>query len=79
MWASVTPKLEVQFAFFNNLRPMPVDVTHRVDEEGVLGDEVERTMEQSIIIREVDATRAILSLGVRLVDGTTATRQLSTY
>ncbi|MBA3247360.1 MAG: hypothetical protein H0T63_04675 [Pyrinomonadaceae bacterium] len=55
MWASVTPQLEIQFAFFNNLKPMPADVIHEIDEQGGLGTEIERQMEHSII-REVDAT-----------------------
>jgi hypothetical protein len=57
IWASVTPQLEVQFALFNNLKPMPEEVTHRVTPEGVLGEEIieTRKIEQSVI-REVDAT-----------------------
>lgn len=57
MWASVTPQLEVQFALFNNLKPMPEEVTHRISPDGVMGDEIieARKMEQSVV-REVDAT-----------------------
>ena len=55
MWASVTPQLEVQFALFSNLKPMPQEVVHKVEAGGVLGEETERESEQ-IVIREVDAT-----------------------
>lgn len=73
MWAGITPQLEVQFAFFNNLKPMPEEVTHNVDEHGVLGGEIERRMEQ-IIIREVDATvlmnKETLKLAIELLQRT---------
>src|SRR4051812_43751337 len=54
-WATITPALEIQCAFFNNIKPMPDDVTHLVQAGGALGVEVERHMSQDVI-REVDIT-----------------------
>lgn len=55
IWAAVTPQLEVQFAFFNNLQPMPLEVVHKVLSDATLGEEIKREREQEIV-REVDAT-----------------------
>jgi hypothetical protein len=55
LWAGITPQLEVQIAFFNNLRPMPQDVTHKIIEGGQLGEGTETPGEQHVI-REVDAS-----------------------
>jgi hypothetical protein len=55
MWASVTPQLEVQFALFNNLKPMPVDEVRTLRPDGTLGEGKETPGEQHVV-REVDAT-----------------------
>ncbi len=55
-WASITPQLEIQVAFFNDLKPMPVETTHQVEASGVLGEEVERIQSPEDVIREVDIT-----------------------
>jgi hypothetical protein len=55
LWATITPQLEVQFAIYSNLRPLPKDITHRITPEGKLEEGEERRDQQSIL-REVDAT-----------------------
>ena len=56
LWAGITPQLEVQIALFSNLKPMPVDVIHKVTNEGRLGEGKETIGDQHDVIREVDAT-----------------------
>src|SRR5215210_675675 len=55
VWAGITPQLEIQFAFFNDLKPMPDEVIHRLKDDGSLGEEVSRDMQQSVT-REVNVT-----------------------
>jgi hypothetical protein len=51
-WAGLTPQLEIQFSFFNDLRPTPEYILHRLTDQG-LGEEVER-IERQGVIREVE-------------------------
>lgn len=55
-WAGVTPQLEVQFAFFNDLRPMPEEVTHKVRPDGGMAEEVDRQHNVQDVNREVNVT-----------------------
>src|SRR5437899_12624522 len=55
VWASGTTQLEVQFALFNNLKPMPDDVVHLIHRDGTLGQEIDPQVPEWII-REVDVT-----------------------
>ena len=64
LWAGITPQLEVQIAFFNNLRPMPQDVTHAVVKGELVGEGMETPGEQHVI-REVDATVVLNREAVR--------------
>lgn len=43
-WAGLTPALEIQFAVYNDLQPMPKSVRHKVTERG-LGPEVSREVD----------------------------------
>jgi len=57
VWAGITPQLEVQFAFFNDLRPMPDMVTHAVTDQGVLGEEISREKQNpDVLLREANVT-----------------------
>jgi hypothetical protein len=56
MWAAITPQLEVQFSFFNDLAPLPDRVTHTVTEEGGLGEEVARQQLINSVQREINVT-----------------------
>lgn len=64
-WGGITPQLEVQFAFFNDLRPMPDEVTHAVTAEGVLGQEIAREHEPQNVIRETNVTVVMNTAVVR--------------
>jgi hypothetical protein len=64
-WAGITPQLEVQFAFFNDLRPMPDEVTHAVTEEGALGVEIGRQHDPQNIIRETNVTVVMNTAALR--------------
>jgi hypothetical protein len=55
VWASVTPQLEIQFAFFNNLKPMPNEAIHSVGDDGAIGAEI-TPQAPEFIIRETDVT-----------------------
>jgi hypothetical protein len=55
-WAAITPQLEVQFAFFNDIKPMPEEVLHSVTADGTLGGEVARKHNRMDIVREADVT-----------------------
>jgi hypothetical protein len=55
VWASVTPQLEIQFAFFNNLKPMPNEVVYPITLDGRIGEEIV-PQNSEYIIRETDVT-----------------------
>lgn len=55
-WAGITPQMEVQFAFFNDLRPMPDEVIHAITADGSVGPEVSRVHQPLNIVRETDVT-----------------------
>ncbi|MGH9929240.1 MAG: hypothetical protein ACREA9_08430 [Pyrinomonadaceae bacterium] len=59
-WAAVTPQLEVQFGMFNDLRPMPDEVSHFVTPEGKVGNQLPADALSadtlSEVVREVDVT-----------------------
>lgn len=55
-WAGVSPGGEVQFAFFNDLRPMPDWVSHAVAPDGTLGEELEREHHVEKVVREANVT-----------------------
>lgn len=55
-WAGITPQLDIQFALYNDLQPMPTRIRHKVTPEGALSPiEVERDVETGIA-REVVTT-----------------------
>jgi hypothetical protein len=55
-WAGITPQLDIQFALYNDLQPMPSRIRHKVSPEGaLLPIELEREVEVGIA-REVIAT-----------------------
>jgi hypothetical protein len=55
-WAGISPQLDIQFALYNDLQPMPSRVRHEVTPEGALSPiEIERDVEVGIA-REVIAT-----------------------
>jgi hypothetical protein len=56
MWAAITPQLEVQFSFFNDLAPLPDKVTHNLTEEGGLGEEIARQQLTNSVQREINVT-----------------------
>lgn len=55
-WAGVTPQLEVQVVFFNDLKLMPESVTHLVTPEGLLGKEISREYDRDSVMREANIT-----------------------
>ena len=61
-WAAVSPQLEVQFSFFNNLRPLPEFTVHTIKEGGDL-EEISRQLSTNII-RETDVTVVMPKEGV---------------
>ena len=73
-WASLTPQLEIQFAFFNNLRRLPVSEVRPVQDDDTLGNPSQQ--ETSDIVREVDvtvvmnvaATKAVIGLLQEMVE-----------
>lgn len=73
-WASVSPKLEVQFSFFNDLRPLPNATTHRVTDDGNLGEEVSRQVSENIeretdvtVVMQKDAVESLIDVLTRMV------------
>jgi hypothetical protein len=55
-WAGITPQLDIQFALYNDLQPMPSRIRHRITPEGQLSPvEVSRDVEIGIE-RQVIAT-----------------------
>ena len=75
-WAGITPQMEVQFSFFNDLKPMPNEVTHAVRKDGTVGQEISRVHQPLDIIRETDVTvvmnvavmRNVINLLTRMVE-----------
>jgi hypothetical protein len=55
-WVGLSPSGEVQFAFFNDLRPMPKWISHDVAPDGSLGAEVSREHNPGDIVREANVT-----------------------
>lgn len=56
VWAGITPQLDIQFALYNDLQPMPSRIRHRITPEGQLSrQEVNRDVEVGIE-RQVIAT-----------------------
>lgn len=55
-WAGITPQLDIQFALYNDLQPMPTRIRHRITPEGQLTrEETERDVNVGIE-RQVIAT-----------------------
>jgi len=54
-WASITPQLEIQMAFYHLLMPLPTEASHVVTPEGTIGPIVEEQREFAIE-RRSDAT-----------------------
>jgi hypothetical protein len=52
-WSGITPHAEIQVSFYTNLRPLPLSVTHAVQDDN-LGPGVQQ--EKSELVREVDVT-----------------------
>lgn len=55
-WATATPQGEVQFTFFNDLRPMPEWTISAVTPEGQVGQEISRKLNVQEISREANVT-----------------------
>lgn len=53
-WAGITPQLEIQFAFFKNLRRLPISETRAVQDDYTLAPGKQE--EVGDVVREVDAT-----------------------
>lgn len=53
-WSALTPHLEVQVSFYNDLRRIPISVTHPVEANDTIGPGQQQ--EVSDLVREVDAT-----------------------
>src|SRR5947208_4005152 len=47
-WAGITPQLEIQFALFNDLQPMPNTTRHKVLPNGAVGPEIARDADEGI-------------------------------
>ena len=47
-WAGLTPQLEIQFALFNDLQPMPNATRHKLLPDGTVGPEVARETTEGI-------------------------------
>jgi hypothetical protein len=54
-WSALTPQAEIQVAFYNDLRAMPMSVTHEVEQGPTLGPGTEE-FESMGFLREVDVT-----------------------
>jgi hypothetical protein len=54
-WCGLTPQAEIQVAFYNDLRSMPMTVTHEVEQGPTLGPGTE-VFEAVGFLREVDVT-----------------------
>jgi hypothetical protein len=55
-WASTTPQGEIQFAFFNDLRPLPAFTVSAISKEGTVGAELERSVNPEDVLREANVT-----------------------
>lgn len=55
-WATGTPQGEVQFTFFNDLRPIPEWTISAVTKEGGVGEELSRKHSAQDITREANVT-----------------------
>lgn len=53
-WSGLTPHAEVQISFYNDLRRMPISVTHPVKDDDTIGPG--EPQEVSDLVREVDVT-----------------------
>ena len=53
-WSGLTPHAEVQISFYNDLRRMPISVSHPVQDDDSIGPGTQQ--ENSDLIREVDVT-----------------------
>ncbi len=53
-WSGLTPHAEVQVSFYNDLRRMPISVTHAVQENDTIGPGTQK--EASDLVREIDVT-----------------------
>ena len=73
-WASLTPQVEIQFAFFNNLRRLPISETRAIQDDNTLAPGKQE--EKGDIVREVDvtvvmnmkATKAVIGLLQEMVE-----------
>src|ERR1051326_8529412 len=53
-WSGLTPHAEVQISFYNDLRRMPISVTHPVQDDDTIGPG--QPQEVTDLVREVDIT-----------------------
>lgn len=60
-YSTVTPHAEVQISFYNDLRRLPISVTHEVGPDDTLGPG--RPEQPSDLVREVDVT-VVLNVAV---------------
>jgi hypothetical protein len=67
-WATATPQMELQLAFFNDLEALPDVCTHGLNEDGSLGEEV-AAVEVKSVERNAEVTVVMnLPTAKRLVD-----------
>jgi hypothetical protein len=73
-WSALTPQLEIQTAFFANLRPLPISETRTIQEDDTLPPGTHQ--EKEGMVREVDVTvvvnlkvaKSIIGLLQQMVD-----------
>jgi len=75
VWAGITPRLEIQFSFFSDLRPMPEFILNKITPEGALGTEVQRVEKEGIIretevniVMSVENTVALIEILQKMLD-----------
>jgi hypothetical protein len=84
-WAGITPQLEIQFALFTDLRPMPDYVMHNITEDSGLGEEIDRKVPQGLIreaevniVMNVLTVEQLIDLLQRMVDQVKALPAMAT-
>lgn len=60
-WSGLTPQAQIQVAFYNDLRRMPISITHPIQDDDTLGPGVQQ--ETGDLVREVDVT-VVMNVGV---------------
>ena len=60
-WAGLTPQMGIQVSFYNDLRRLPISITHPIEDNDTLGPGTPQDVQE--IVREVDYT-VVMNLGV---------------